>query len=319
MEIVVVDDFGEGDLAQRLGLASVRVVRSRGRGSAAVARNTGARHFAGEVLVFVDSDVLVEPEAVERLVAPILQGTAEATVGNYAEHVVNLGFATTYKQVYIATIYSRRRGYLKNEFWTALGAVRRSVFVGLGGFATSFPGACGEDTEFGFRLTTADKRILPVNDARGMHLKKLGLWGVVRNDLKKGSTSAGLFLERGLPLRHFRHSSPRDIVAVATATALLCLWPLAEGLGLSRLARAGLLAGVAAIYLVARGDLVRVFLRRSAGFLLASLPVMFLLDLVRAVCVARAALRLVGHRIAGAFHPGAPLHARPRGHHSARA
>jgi GT2 family glycosyltransferase len=157
-EVVVVDDGANGDLAAILAGLPVRVMATGGLGSAAAARNCGAAGFAGAFLVFVDADVVVRPDCLRRLLQPLMDGRAEATVGNYASHGRGLGFAARYKQLYIAHVYGRRTGYLRNDFWTAACAVRNVTFRSLGGFDAAFRGACGEDAELGCRLTRAGGR-----------------------------------------------------------------------------------------------------------------------------------------------------------------
>lgn len=69
IEIIVVDDQstdGSAELARSLG---VRVLRTPVNGGPAAARNLGAGYARGEVLFFLDSDVVLEPEAVANAVA----------------------------------------------------------------------------------------------------------------------------------------------------------------------------------------------------------------------------------------------------------
>jgi glycosyltransferase involved in cell wall biosynthesis len=122
----------------------VREICSDKSHNAGAARNFGARMAREGIIVFLDADVLVEREALARLVAPILAGHAEAAVGNYSEDVRGLSFLQAYKQLYIWMVYSRRRGLIRNEFWTGIGAIRADVFHQVGGFHAHFGGARGE-------------------------------------------------------------------------------------------------------------------------------------------------------------------------------
>jgi len=302
LEVVVVDDETDGTLTEFLAAFRVRVVNSGGTGSAARARNCGAAGFDGSVLVFVDADVEVEASAIERLVAPLLTGQADATVGNYSDNTAGLGFAQSYKQLYIHTVYSRRHGYIENQFWTALGAIRRSVFADLGGFCTSFRSALGEDTELGQRLTDAGRRVLCQPEARGRHLKEFTVCSLIRNDLRKGISAVGLELGRGRRVTDNRHSSPRDIAAVALAlvlaTATLTVTVLiASGFRLATVsALAALLIVLFGGYTAARFDLLSIFGRHGVGFVSRAAPLMFLLDLVRWLALAIGLLRLCVQR-----------------------
>src|SRR5262249_47803374 len=93
LEIVVVDDNGHADLARTLAGLPVVLIATDDCGSAAAARNRGAEWFTGRYLIFIDADVVVDPSCVERLLAPLIAGNAEATVGNYSREVDGLSFA----------------------------------------------------------------------------------------------------------------------------------------------------------------------------------------------------------------------------------
>jgi glycosyltransferase involved in cell wall biosynthesis len=102
-EIVVVDDGENGSLDVILAGLPVAIV-SAFSGSAAGARNRGAKHCMAPWLVFIDADVIVEPSCLDRLLAPLCAGRADATVGNYSRSVAGLCFGTRYKQLYIACV-----------------------------------------------------------------------------------------------------------------------------------------------------------------------------------------------------------------------
>ncbi len=81
-EIVVVDD-GSSDKTYKLvaGYArgrSVQLYKQNHKGPGP-ARNLGAKHAKGEILIFVDSDMIFAPEFLEKLVKPILEGKTKGT------------------------------------------------------------------------------------------------------------------------------------------------------------------------------------------------------------------------------------------------
>ncbi|MFO1418450.1 MAG: glycosyltransferase family 2 protein [Methylotetracoccus sp.] len=115
-EIVVADDGGNGDLVDHLAGLPVRVVATGGLKSAGAARNVGTRGFTGRQVVFIDADVIVDPDCLTRLLEPLCNGAAEASVGNYSLDVAGLSYAARYKQLYIIHVYNRRRGYLGGDF-----------------------------------------------------------------------------------------------------------------------------------------------------------------------------------------------------------
>jgi glycosyltransferase involved in cell wall biosynthesis len=76
LEIVVVDDGStDGTAAVAAGVPGVRLLR-RAHGGKARAVNAAAETTGGEVLLFLDGDLVFAPDYVALLVAPILSGVA---------------------------------------------------------------------------------------------------------------------------------------------------------------------------------------------------------------------------------------------------
>ena len=273
-ELVLVDDGdnpGIVDLAREYS-AELRV--TGGGEGAGRARNVGTAGFTGEVIVFVDADVAVEPDALASLVALIREGTADAAVGRYGEDASGLGFAQAYKQSYLAHTYGRATGYLHNQFWTALGAIRAEVFISMGGFCENFSGAGPEDIEFGTRLTAGEKRILAVPDAAGRHMAPLDMCGLASNDLRKGTEDIYIHWMTGASLTDNRHADSVAILSVVSAGSTLALLP------------AGLIALLSlTAWLVLRRPLLAALMRQRGIRSAAVPPVTFMLDIVRGLAV----------------------------------
>ena len=69
-------------------------------------------------------------------------------------------------------------------FWTGCGAIRREVFLELGGFDPErYHRPAIEDIELGYRLNRAGRWVHLVRDIQASHLKRWTLWSVVRTDI----------------------------------------------------------------------------------------------------------------------------------------
>lgn len=85
VEIIVVDD---GSTDGTLGLLEdVEVFQQKHQGPA-MARNLGAKHAKGKILVFVDADMTFDPRFLENLVKPIEKGKTKGTFSK-EEYVSN--------------------------------------------------------------------------------------------------------------------------------------------------------------------------------------------------------------------------------------
>lgn len=83
MEIIVVDDGSTDKTVNVLSELKIKnlkfkIVRGAHRGAGA-ARNLGAQHVSGGILVFVDADMIFDKEFIANLIKPIIQGKVIGT------------------------------------------------------------------------------------------------------------------------------------------------------------------------------------------------------------------------------------------------
>ena len=171
-EIIVVadsDSDGSAELAERL---NVRVLRTAMGSGPAAARNLGGRAASGDLLFFVDADVAVESGAIARIVAAFQEHReAAALIGSYDDEPAAPNFFSQYKN--LLHHYTHQQGRAAAfTFWTGCGAIRRNVFLGLGGFDESYRRPSIEDIELGYRLTAAGFCIRLDKGLQGKHLKR---------------------------------------------------------------------------------------------------------------------------------------------------
>ena len=171
-EFIVVSDGdtdGSWEVAEAFG---AKVICLPSSGGPARARNTGAKIAQGDILFFVDADVMLQPDTV-RLVAQQFQTSPNlaALIGSYDDAPGASNFLSQYKNLfhhYTHQISSEAA----STFWGACGAIRRSVFQELGGFDESYRKPCVEDIELGYRIKQAGYSIRLCKDIQVKHLKQ---------------------------------------------------------------------------------------------------------------------------------------------------
>src|SRR3954447_14347840 len=178
----------------------VIVVDTPPRLGPAGARNDGARRAEGDVLVFVDADVLVHADALARLRAWFdAEDPPDAVFGSYDDAPAVRGVVSSFRNLLHHHVHQEGAGVVAS-FWSGLGAMRRSRFEALGGFDEQrYPRSSVEDVELGVRLAAAGGRIVLGPAVLGTHLKEWTLAEMARTDL----------FRRGIPwvelmLRHRR-------------------------------------------------------------------------------------------------------------------
>ncbi len=156
LEILVVDDGSTDDSAAIAQRHPVTLIRNGVNRGAAFARNEGARRGRGDVLVFLDADVVVRPDTLARITSALEADGADTACAIYARDTPLSGigprlgtlFDHYYYHAWPATEPRRRISC----FLAYCGAVRRDVFVAAGGFDERIPGAGAEDYAFGRAL-----------------------------------------------------------------------------------------------------------------------------------------------------------------------
>lgn len=178
-DVVVVDNGGAADQVQAVArLPTVRVLRPGTNTGYAAGCGIGAAAATGEFLAFVNSDAIVTPEALSRLVAVAAEagvGAATASVrladrpdlinsaGNPL-HFTGLSWAGGHGQPADRHAY-RRPAPL---FSGACFVIRRDLWHRLGGFAGEYF-AYHEDVELSLRLWQQGLRVEYVPDAVVYH------------------------------------------------------------------------------------------------------------------------------------------------------
>lgn len=170
----------------------------RGLGPAA-ARNIGARRAVSDIVVFVDSDVLVHSDAFEQIrTAFSVDSTLTALFGSYDDDPRADGLVSDFRNLLHHHVHQTAAGPA-TTFWAGLGAVRRDDLLAVGGFdEENFPRPSIEDIDLGMRLLDRGARIVLDPELQGKHLKHWTLAEMIRTDFAaRGVPWVNLLLRRG--------------------------------------------------------------------------------------------------------------------------
>lgn len=278
-EYIVVDD-GSTDsskvVAKQFGAS---VISTGGRFGPARARNLGARMASGELLIFIDADVAVHPEALERIGERFeWEPDLDALMGAYDDSPADPGSVSQFKNL-MHSFFHRHGKPQAFSFWCGCGAVKRKVFLEHGGLDESYERPAIEDIEFGFRLWKSGGKLALDPQIQCKHLKAWALWSLVQTDIfQRGIPWMELILRtRYLPDDLNLGWRQRICVALSGLLALVCgltAWQATTGQRLAPVA-ACMSSGAAILVLIVilnRSFYVFLAARQGWSFLLLALP-----------------------------------------------
>lgn len=151
IETIVVDGGSKDKTVEVARRFTDKMYVQRERGIAR-ARNYGAKRACGEVLVFLDADVIPTVDFVEK----VLETFGDSTVVGATCSIMPIQPRFHEKVFFyfhnsLTRILSRFKPHCRGEFFVA----RRSEFLKVNGFDESLP--CSEDHELAFRLSKRGK------------------------------------------------------------------------------------------------------------------------------------------------------------------
>jgi glycosyltransferase involved in cell wall biosynthesis len=284
LELILVDDGSTDDsvaVAERLGVRVLHTARNQGAGAA---RNLGVEHARGEILVFVDSDVALAPDAVEVAVSMLEEDPSVAVVCSIhdPEPLIRDSLFEEFRalQYYHWTVSAE--GPVSFLF-SAMCAMRRGVFDDIGPFKPWL--RHNDEVDYGNRLTQRYTMVL-TRRIRSRQDFDDRLVPLLRKLFRRASARVPLYAQRKRFARGFETSSRvggsiTALAAVVTAPLVLLgpIWAVVPALAL-------------ALSVVADLGMYRLILRqRGPWFLIYSAAMYFLINVAIATGVVTGVVR----------------------------
>lgn len=143
----------------------------------------------GDILFFLDADVAVCPDAIGQVAAVFRREPELAAVfGSYDDAPAATNFLSQYKNLFHHYVHQTANEEA-STFFGACGAIRRDVFLALGGYDERYRQPAIEDIELGYRLKRAGYRVWLCKTLQVKHLKRWSVVSLLKSD----------FFHRALP------------------------------------------------------------------------------------------------------------------------
>tara|TARA_B100000686_G_C16601607_1_gene868960 strand:- start:60 stop:1079 length:1020 start_codon:yes stop_codon:yes gene_type:complete len=201
-EVIIVDD---GSSDQTLAIASEyikdkekwQIIQNNINSGASVTRNNGAKTASKEIILFVDSDVIIVESFKSRLLDIFNEAEDIAGVqGIYDIHTPIDIFASKYKNLfyhYHHMLIAKREVEFTSTFFFA---VRKKAFFKVGLFNETIKRASVEDGELGSDLVTQGNRIILEKSLRVQHLADYTFFTLMKRSFQNAAQKIRSILKK---------------------------------------------------------------------------------------------------------------------------
>ena len=157
-EVIVVDDCSTDKTVAICCQFPVNLIQMDRNSGPAVCRNIGAKRSRGDIIVFVDSDVVFAADVIERMFTYLQKEPELAGVGTISAPMpLNPCFFSNYFALQESLLVARLMGGQDRAklpyVCTRCGCLRRKIFEELGGFDEKYRKPSIEDYELSSRMT----------------------------------------------------------------------------------------------------------------------------------------------------------------------
>jgi len=207
-EVILIDDASHDGSRDLIAVYPFRLLPMPSQSGQSAARNLGIAHSEGEILVFLDSDVVVVAQTLLDLAAflesrPDLEGVfgCYSQVGTPGEPAVS-----RFRNLLHRYVHQCSAGAV-GTFWAGLGALRRRALDRYGGFDSRLDGI--EDVEFPTRISRAGGSLWLKPDFQGRHLKRWSFSSMLYTDVHVRAAQWSYYSWLGVTPRRGLNLSPR--------------------------------------------------------------------------------------------------------------
>jgi GT2 family glycosyltransferase len=227
-EVIIVDDGSTEPVEPLVAAYKFKYLKLSGPLGPARARNRGVEIASNPYVVFIDADVCVHKDTLERFADAFAETPDTAAVlGSYDESPWHTNFFSQYKNLFHHYVHQGGDGET-GTFWSGCGAMRRDIFLAFGGFDEArYRRPAIEDIELGTWIKGAGYKVILDRRIQAKHLKRWTFWSVLKTDIfDRGIPWIRLMWRAGVPANTL-NAVPSQRLSVVLAYLTLMLLPLA--------------------------------------------------------------------------------------------
>jgi len=192
-EVLVVDD-GSKDNSLRIAESfRCKVLKLPYNQGPSAARNWGARNAKGDIILFIDSDVVIGRDTLNLFVDSL--ESYPAVFGIYTEKPGTKNLLSLYQNFYAHKSIRDTKEHTC-MFYSYCAAIKKHIFLKVGGFDETWRRPTVEDVQLGLRLCEKGHRIYLNKNIQVVHHANFNMKRFIRNYFYKSLDLSKLMLSR---------------------------------------------------------------------------------------------------------------------------
>jgi len=195
-EIIVVDDLSSDNSIDIARKHSCTVIKSHSPHGVSAARNTGAAAAGADIILFIDADILIEKDSLDKIMKIYNEKNVDAVVGVQSEFLRYTNFLSQFKNLWMRYTYLSQPDYV-SLFYTSMASIKKDIFLAMGGFDENYRMPNVEDTDFGQKLAMKGVKILLARELAVEHLKGYNFWSILKTDYYRARGLIKMTMRRG--------------------------------------------------------------------------------------------------------------------------
>ena len=220
VEIVIVDDGSTDNTADIVRGFPVTYIHQKNSGPSA-ARNHGVNESGGDIVVFTDSDCVPQKDWIRRLIDGF-EDDVGAVAGSYnIANPESLLASCIHEEIKLRHLALKRKKYIR-AFGSYNVALKRNVFLKVGGFNEGYRSASGEDNDLSYKILKAGYKIRFKDDALVAHHHPEQIWNYLKEQYRHGYWRIKMYRDFPEMSRGDDYMVMKDIIEVPLALFSLC-------------------------------------------------------------------------------------------------
>ena len=168
-EVIVVSGNSTDDSIKIAKQFQIKIIELPENKGPALARNKGFQVAQGDIILFLDSDVILNKNSLSLIIDKFSLTEVNAIQGIYSHEPNYKYLATQFYQSYLCYYVWPENKKYATTLVTGCFAIRKEIFNKFGGFDVNIENASCEDEKFGYSLIEKGYKVLILRDLQVVH------------------------------------------------------------------------------------------------------------------------------------------------------